>query len=116
MRLRRIVPRFVEYIPNVLEDGVLYISVPYTTASHKCACGCGQRVVTPIKPTDWTLSWNGEEVSLNPSIGNWSFPCRSHYWIRNNRVIWSRLFSEYEIRSVREKDRRRTKAYFEKRR
>jgi hypothetical protein len=116
MRLRQIVPKFVEYIPDVMEEGVLYISVPYATASHKCACGCGQRVVTPIKPTDWTLGWNGEEVSLDPSIGNWSFPCQSHYWIRKNRILWSRQLSDAEIRMVRERDQRRKHSYFGRRR
>ena len=115
VKLKSLVPKFVEYVPEVLEDGVLYISVQYGTASHKCACGCGQRVVTPIKPTDWALTWNGEEVSLDPSVGNWSFPCRSHYWIHNNRVVWSRPFSDYEIRLVREKDTRGRQAYFKRR-
>ena len=36
--------RFVELIPEVLDEGVLYISVTYTTALHKCACGCGRFV------------------------------------------------------------------------
>ena len=115
VKLKRIVPRFVEYVPDVLEDGVLYISVQYATASHKCACGCGQRVVTPIKPTDWSLTWNGEEVSLDPSVGNWSFSCRSHYWIRNNKIVWSRPFSDYEIGLVRDKDTRGRLAYFKRR-
>jgi hypothetical protein len=114
VKLRSLVPKFVEYVPEVLEDGVLYISVQYGTASHKCACGCGQRVVTPIKPTDWSLTWNGEEVSLDPSIGNWSFPCRSHYWIRNNRIFWSRPYSDYEIAAVREKEALGRRANFKR--
>ena len=112
MRLKRITPEFVEFIPERLKDGVLYISIPYATASHNCACGCGQRVVTPIKPMDWSLGWNGEEVSLDPSIGNWSFPCRSHYWIRHNRIVWSRPYSDYEIAAVREKEALGRRAYF----
>jgi len=28
-------------------------------------------------------------VSLAPSIGNWSFPCNSHYWITGNEVRWA---------------------------
>ena len=31
----------------------------------------------------------GERALLYPSIGNWQFPCRSHYWIRRNRIIWA---------------------------
>ena len=28
-------------------------------------------------------------VSLRPSIGNWQLPCRSHYFIVRNRVVWA---------------------------
>src|ERR1039458_6166357 len=81
--------KFVEFVPNVLEKGVLYVSITYGTASHLCCCGCGREVVTPITPTGWKLIFDGETVSLHPSIGNWNFPCRSHYWISNNRVEWA---------------------------
>jgi len=104
MKQRLIRPEFVEFIPDEVEKGVLYISTRYATATHKCACGCGEIVVTPIRPTDWTLTWNGETVTLNPSIGNWSLPCRSHYWIVENRIIWARKWSDLEVEASRAKD------------
>ena len=68
-------PRFVEFIPAELEQGTLYVSIPYATATHLCACGCGEKVVTPFAPTDWRLILEGDHlISLRPSIGNWSFP------------------------------------------
>lgn len=80
---------FVETIPEKLEDGVLYVSIPGLVAIHKCACGCARDVVTPISAEHgWILIFDGENISLSPSIGNWSFPCRSHYWIRNGEVKW----------------------------
>jgi len=89
MKIESIRPVFVEFIPEVLEEGTLYISIPYATASHKCACGCGELVVTPIKPiTQWTLTIDKELISLSPSVGSWSLECKSHYYITNNRVIW----------------------------
>jgi hypothetical protein len=87
-KLSHLVPAFVEFLPDELESGKLYISMQYATASHKCCCGCGRDVVTPISPTDWQLAFDGRSLSLTPSIGNWSYPCRSHYWIRHNRVVW----------------------------
>lgn len=78
--------KFVEFVPPNLENGVLYISIEYRTAVHKCACGCGNKVVTPIIPKGWRLTYDGRSVSLYPSIGNWSFNCRSHYFITNNRI------------------------------
>jgi hypothetical protein len=95
---------FVEFVPPMLEEGILYISIPYRTAVHRCCCGCGSKVVTPLAPTEWKLTFDGETISLNPSVGNWSFPCQSHYWIRRNRVDWSRKFSRAEIDAVRRKE------------
>ena len=71
-----------------MEHGVVYVSMAYATAIHKCACGCGQQAVTPLSPEEWSLTYNGEAISLRPSIGNWGMACKSHYWIRDNRVIW----------------------------
>lgn len=105
--------KFVEFIPDKVEEGVLYVSIEYCTAIHKCACGCGNKVVTPLSPTDWELTFNGKTVSLAPSIGNWNFDCKSHYWIRNNNVEFAGRWSENEIRSGRENDLERKKEYFE---
>jgi hypothetical protein len=101
--------RFVEQIPRELEDGILYISMEFGSAMHKCICGCGYVVVTPFSPTDWRLIYNGETVSLEPSIGNWSSECKSHYFITNNKVRMSRLFNEKEIKEVRKIDRQNKK-------
>ncbi|MDA3926857.1 MAG: DUF6527 family protein [Kiritimatiellae bacterium] len=87
-RPRRINHKFVKSVPNTLLAGVLYISVDYATAVHLCFCGCGREVVTPLTPNDWQIMFDGETVSLSPSIGNWGYPCQSHYWIKKNRVIW----------------------------
>ena len=111
-KLRTIIPEFVEFIPDDVKEGVLYISIRYGTATHRCPSGCGEIVVTPIKPTDWTLIWNGESVSLYPSIGNWSLPCKSHYWIRENKVVWARKWDATEIEMGREIDARNKAHYF----
>lgn len=96
---------FVEFIPDTLESGCLYISIPYATASHRCLCGCGNEVVTPLTPTDWSLIFDGESVSLKPSIGNWSFDCKSHYWISKSKIIWAKKWSDEKIEMNRSYDR-----------
>ncbi len=105
--------KFVEFIPDHIEDGILYISIQYCTAIHKCVCGCGNEVVTPLSPTDWKLTFNGKAVSLNPSIGNWNFNCRSHYWIKNNEVEYAANWTEREILVNRNNDLKRKKEHFE---
>jgi hypothetical protein len=84
--MKTIQHKFVESIPDVLEEGVLYISLQYCTAIHKCVCGCGNEVVTPLAPTDWKMTFDGVSITLHPSIGNWNFECRSHYWIVRNEI------------------------------
>lgn len=103
---------FVEFIPDDLKDGTIYVSIRFATVTHQCCCGCGHKVVTPLRPTDWKLVFDGKSVSLDPSIGNWSFPCRSHYWIRNNRVEWAEAWSEDEIQAGRRHDGQSMSAYF----
>lgn len=101
MRVERFEHRFVEHFPEQLDVGVLYISMSFASAAHLCACGCGKEVVTPLSPVAWRLTFDGEGVSLSPSIGNWSFPCRSHYWIEKSEVDWSYDMSERQIRAGR---------------
>lgn len=88
MRLQRVQHQFVEFVPEKLEPGKLYVSLEYNTANHLCACGCGSEVVTILGPTDSSITYNGRGVSISTSIGNSNFPCKSHYWIEDNRVLW----------------------------
>jgi len=111
MKTNSIIPVFVDTIPNHLEDGVLYICERYKTASHKCCCGCGEEVVTPLTPVDWSVHKVEDMVSLKPSIGNWSFGCRSHYYIHNSRVIWAATFPQWKIDIVRKRDKADKKVY-----
>ncbi len=96
---------FVEFVPEGISQGVLYISIPYATAVHLCCCGCGHEVVTPLSPTDWRLIFDGTTVSLDPSIGNWSFDCQSHYFIKRNRIEWWDKWSKERINNGRTFDR-----------
>ncbi len=87
-----------------MEDGVIYVSVDYATAIHKCCCGCGNEVVTPLSPTDWELTFDGKTISLYPSIGNWNFQCRSHYWIIRNTVEWCPKWDTKQINKKKGRD------------
>ncbi|MBX9789997.1 MAG: hypothetical protein K2Y37_13850 [Pirellulales bacterium] len=87
MRHTRLEHRFVKHAPDLLEPGILYISMEYCTVTHSCCCGCGEEVVTPLGPTDWKLTFDGETISLWPSVGNWTLKCRSHYIIDHGRVL-----------------------------
>lgn len=98
--------RFVDEIPEAPDGGVLYVSIPYATAVHLCCCGCGREVVTPFSPAQWQITFDGESVSLHPSIGSWNLPCRSHYVIRNGRVIEAPQWSDEEVAFGQARDKR----------
>lgn len=106
MRIESYQPHFVDLIPDYddLEDDGLYISIMCHVAIHKCACGCGMKVSTTISPNRWRLIYDGKTVTLSPSIGNFSFPCRSHYFIRENKVVW---VDEHRQPSKMQKEKRR---------
>jgi len=112
LRQTRFAHEFVEYIPEELVDGVLYVSMAFSVASHKCACGCGREVVTPLSPTDWRLLFDGAAVSLEPSIGNWNFPCRSHYFIRDGGVRWAGDMPQAAVEYGRAKSRQAKERFY----
>ncbi|MFZ4616660.1 MAG: DUF6527 family protein [Rectinemataceae bacterium] len=102
----------VTLMPSYLEPGILYVSLEYGVAAHLCACGCGTKVVTPLSPTDWRFSESRRGPSLWPSIGNWQLPCRSHYVIRNGKVVWAGDWTEEEIQLGRVREAEKTEAYY----
>lgn len=90
-KIFEIKPTIVEFIPEIIEPGVLYISFKYETMIHLCACGCGIKTVTPIG--DWNVSTIDEHkhVTLRPSIGNFSGErpnYHAHYFITDNKIDW----------------------------
>jgi len=94
MRHLRLAHEFVHHIPERLEPAVLYISVDYAVAIHLCCCGCGEQIVTPLAPGGWKMIFDGETISLRPSIGNWQLPCRSHYIIDRGEALVAAPWSE----------------------
>ena len=105
MRWKKLEHRFVRHLPEPLEPGVLYISLEYATASHSCCCGCGEEVVTPLSPGGWRMTFDGEAVSLWPSIGNWTLRCRSHYIIDRGNVLEAGPWSDGQVAAKRWRDK-----------
>ena len=106
MRHQTLEHSFVRHIPRELDPGMLYISMDYATAAHSCCCGCGERVVTPFTPTDWRMTFDGESISLHPSVGNWNQKCRSHYLIKHSQVLEAGPWSEAQVEAERRRDKR----------
>lgn len=98
MRLTHV---FVDSFPEPLEPGKLYVSMQYASVAHSCACGCGAEVVTPIRRRGWRLAFDGESITLSPSIGSHNLACQSHYLIIENEVRWAGRLSKEAIQAGR---------------
>ena len=109
-----IVPKFVSRIPFEIEEGIIYISTDVNTAVHLCPCGCKTEIVTPIDPTEWKFIYDGETISLDPSVGVWGAKCKSHYWIKRNHIEWARAYTEDEIEEVRNSEASERKKHYKK--
>lgn len=102
---------FVRSAPDELSPGLLYVSMEHAAVLHLCACGCGQQVVLELDPDEYTLTYDGRGVSLSPSVGNWSFPCQSHYVVRNSTVVWAPAWSDERIAAGRDRGAARWAAH-----
>lgn len=86
--LDKLMTKEVKFIPDELENGLIYVSDEFQIAIHLCACGCGEKTVTPFgSPSGWELKKDIEGITLSPSIGNQNFACKSHYYLKNGKVI-----------------------------
>ena len=89
MKIKKYRIEFVDTIPKKLNEGILYVCLNCNVIIHKCACGCGEKTVTPLdKNNGWVMKYDGLSITLRPSIGNFSFNCNSHYYITENNVEW----------------------------
>jgi len=99
-------PIFVEVLPDfdTIKTGELWITCKYRTVNLRCPCGCGDLTVLSLHPTRWHVHFDGKSVSLGGLTGGsvWANSgCGSHYFIRNNVVIWAdridpALHTEYQ--------------------
>lgn len=113
MMIERIRLEAVEFMPAQLELGVLYVSEKYRTAAHLCACGCGEKVRTQLGDLGWRLIKGRSGPTLYPSIGNWQKPCRSHYYIRNGRILWQGAWTDEEVLEGRRAEEMRRDTYIQ---
>lgn len=102
----------VYYMPKELKLGVLYISKEFGAAAHLCACGCGAKIRTPLRPTEWSLEETDCGPTLWPSIGNWQQKCQSHYWIYRGEVKWAEKWTPEQITAGRRNEEKQRSDYY----
>lgn len=86
---------------DALEDGVLYVvdseDQREQTILYNCPCGCGSVVDIPYFRADrqqkelypsWAYRETEGRATLSPSVYSSGFLCKSHYFIRDNKIDW----------------------------
>ena len=90
----------VDDLPDVLVPERLYLvgedAVPWS-AALLCPCGCEATIQLSLLPDD-EPSWRAVRhvsgsVSLQPSVWR-TRGCRSHFFLRRGRIVWSRSLSD----------------------
>lgn len=99
-RIDEIKPVLVMELPKSVNDmkpGILYLKHNNDgtyESFHLCPCGCGEPVYLQYGGKGWDLKFSSvgaeglSSVTINPSIGCFDIPCKSHYFIRNNKIVW----------------------------
>lgn len=85
---------------DALEEGVLYVvdgdDQREQDILYSCPCGCGGVVDIPyfladqqkeLRPS-WAYREADGKVTLSPSVYSSGFLCKSHYFIRDNKIVW----------------------------
>ena len=82
-------------LPAHLIDHVLYVVEEdgyQEQAAMLCPCGCGRTLHMNLLPDErpcWVLTRHDDGTStLNPSVWRQK-DCRSHFWFRRGRIIWT---------------------------
>lgn len=99
-------------MPAEFEAGILYVSKEFGIAGHLCACGCGNRIMTPLGAAEWAIKTKNDRISMWPSIGNGQLQCKSHYIIRNSKIIWCHSMTDDWTKTDLERAEKKRKHYF----
>ena len=82
MRTKRLQHRFVATMPEMFESGILYVSMEYATAAHRCCCGCGEEVYEASRGTNEIARLHGKliiDLMLDSKMGRLIFGMREPY-------------------------------------
>ncbi len=88
-------------LPLTLERNILYVVHEDGYLEHAsmiCPCGCKNKLHMNLIPDErplWRLeNYENGTVSLHPSVWRRT-GCRSHFWLRNSRIVWCHDIFEY---------------------
>ena len=87
-----------------LKPGVLNVSAQLGAVAHLCACGCGSKVRTPLRPTEWSVEETDVGPTLRASVGIWHQACQSHYLMYRGEVIWAEQWTAEQISDGRSRE------------
>lgn len=84
--------QLVDRIPTQVRESVVYHTQEFELAGMLCACGCGHRI-TLLVPDSHQVWDEGGYATIQPSVGVFDAPCKSHYVISAGDVQWLPTFT-----------------------
>lgn len=91
-------------LPYDTNNDTLYYSPRYSLVKFLCPCGCKHEIVlrtaeeVDVPGRKWKVQVVDNKMSLWNSIWvNWEGGCQSHFFIKDNKVIWVSDYKQEEI-------------------
>ena len=84
--------KILDDIPDKIKEHSIYVigkGDPWLLI-FLCPCGCGEELRLNMMEEEqpcWTLKNEGKRFDLFPSV-NRVKGCRSHFWIKQGKVVW----------------------------
>jgi hypothetical protein len=79
-------------LPSRLGKSLYVVGSPPKWAILACPCGCGERIDVNLmrsRTPRWVLTLTNGAASLSPSLWMPRQKCGSHFWLAENRIVWT---------------------------
>lgn len=79
---------------STLTPGELMLGQDKDIIQFLCPCGCGKEIYLTskewcdVRGKNWSILEKDGKVTLWPSVNATGFECKSHFWIKDNKVVW----------------------------
>lgn len=79
-------------IPDELKKNIYVVGKEKSKwVIFNCPCKCGNKIQANLMMSQlpaWKLTTSEKTATLYPSISVHRFPCRSHFWLHKNKILW----------------------------
>lgn len=77
-------------VPESINSNIIYLVDDWAIV-FKCPCGCNEDIILNTLPDaspKWSYKIKKRKINISPSVHR-KKGCKSHFWIRKGKIIWS---------------------------